>query len=82
LILISVDGRSPKQAEGINILELTHLLKVLGVEYALNLDGGGSTTLWSKDAPENGVLNMPSDNKKFDHFGERKISNLIIIKNK
>lgn len=82
LILITVDGRSPKQAEGVNIPELTHLLKVLGGKYALNLDGGGSTTLWSKDAPQNGVLNMPSDNKKFDHFGERKVSNLIIIKNK
>lgn len=80
LILITIDGRFPKQAEGINIPELTHLLKVLGGKYALNLDGGGSATIWTKDAPENGVLNTPYDNKKFDHYGERKVANLIIVK--
>jgi len=80
LILITIDGRFPKQAEGINIPELTHLLKVLGGKYALNLDGGGSATIWTKDAPENGVLNTPYDNKKFDHYGERAVANLIVIK--
>jgi len=80
LILITIDGRFPNQAEGINIPELAHLLKVLGGKYALNLDGGGSATIWAKDAPENGVLNTPYDNKKFDHYGERKVANLIIVK--
>lgn len=79
LILITIDGRFPKQAEGINIPELTHLLKVLGGKYALNLDGGGSATIWAKDAPENGVLNSPYDNRKFDHYGERKVANVIVI---
>lgn len=82
LLFITIDGRFPGKAEGINIPELTHLLKVLGGKYALNLDGGGSATIWAKDAPENGVLNTPSDNKKFDHYGEREVPNLIIIKNK
>lgn len=80
LLLMTVDGRFPGQAEGINIPELAHLMKMLGGKYALNLDGGGSTTIWTKDAPENGVLNTPYDNRKFDHYGEREVANIIIIK--
>lgn len=45
ILLITVDGRFPEQAEGVNIPELAHLIRILGGEDALNLDGGGSTTL-------------------------------------
>ena len=30
-------------------------------------------------APDNGVLNCPSDNGKFDHRGERKIPNIVYV---
>lgn len=30
-----------------NVAEVAHVLKTLGLEYALNLDSGGSTALWS-----------------------------------
>ncbi len=79
MLLITVDGRFPKQAEGMSIPELTHMLKVLGCKDALNLDGGRSTTLWSNAAPENGVLNKPAANKIFDSYGERKNANTIVI---
>ena len=36
----------------------THL--VLGGEDALNLDGGGSSTLWSGELPDKGIANTPS----------------------
>ena len=78
-ILITVDGRSQENAIGVSIPELAHLTRILGGMDALNLDGGGSTTLWIKGAPENGVLNCPSDNGKFDHQGERKIPNIIYV---
>ena len=52
VFLIAVAGRFEGKAEGINIPELTHLLRVLGARKALNLDGGGSTTLWSASAPD------------------------------
>jgi hypothetical protein len=29
---------------------------------------------------DKGVVNMPCDNKKFDHEGERKVSNIIFIR--
>ena len=79
-IFITVDGRSEGNAIGVSIPELAHLVAALGAEDALNLDGGGSTTLWMEGAPDNGVLNCPSDNRKFDHAGERRIPNLIYVK--
>ncbi|MBP8067250.1 MAG: phosphodiester glycosidase family protein, partial [Pedobacter sp.] len=41
--------------------------------------GGGSTTLWTEKL---GVINYPSDNKKWDHEGERKVANVVILKKK
>ena len=78
-VLITADGRAKGNAIGVSIPELAHLIRILGGEDALNLDGGGSTTLWLEGAPENGVLNCPSDNGKFDHQGERKIPNIIYV---
>lgn len=78
LILLTVDGRTP-EALGMSLEELTNLLLHLKVKFALNLDGGGSTTMWIKGKPDNGVVNMPCDNKKFDHLGERPCANAILI---
>lgn len=78
-VFITVDGRNQGNAIGVSIAELTHLIRILGGHDALNLDGGGSTTLWMEGAPDNGVLNSPSDNGKFDHQGERKIPNIIYV---
>ena len=78
-VFITVDGRSKGNAIGVSLPELAHLIRILGGEDALNLDGGGSTTLWMKGAPDNGVVNYPSDNGKFDHQGERKIPNAIYV---
>ena len=74
VVLLTVDGRSSGNAAGMSIPELMHLIRVLGGYDALNLDGGGSTTLWIEGA---GVVNYPCDNKKFDHEGERRVSNCI-----
>ena len=79
ILLITVDGRFPEQAEGVNIPELAHLIRILGGEDALNLDGGGSTTLWLSGASDDGVVNYPCDNGRFDHAGERKVPNILYI---
>lgn len=80
VVFITVDGRSAGNADGMSIPELAYLVKILGGDDAINLDGGGSTTLWLKDAPDNGVLNYPTDNKLFDHAGERSVSNIFYVK--
>ena len=80
VVFLTVDGRSPGNAIGVNIPELAHLIRVLGGRDAINLDGGGSTTLWMEEGEGNGVLNCPSDNRKFDHEGERSVSNAIFVR--
>ena len=77
IYFIVVDGRFPKQAEGMTISELVVLCESLGLYEAINFDGGGSSTLWDKDS---GVVNHPYDNKLFDHAGERTVPNVIIVK--
>jgi len=47
----------------------------------MNLDGGGSSTLYVNGATETGVVNHPSDNKKFDHLGQRPVANIIYVAN-
>jgi exopolysaccharide biosynthesis protein len=76
MYFIAVDGRFP-EGIGMSIDELEVLCESLGLYEALNLDGGGSTTLWSS---ESGVVNHPYDNKKFDHEGERAVPNIVIVK--
>ncbi len=78
ILLITVDGRN-KNASGMNLYELTKIVRWLGAQNAVNLDGGGSTTMWIYDK---GVVNYPSDNKKWDHEGERKVANVILVNQK
>ncbi len=78
LILLTVDGRTA-QSQGLNLHELSFLLKTLHCRDAVNFDGGGSTTLFITGQPANGVVNMPCDNKLFDHDGERKVSNIFVL---
>lgn len=59
LLLVTVDGRQEGFSEGIPLDELGKLMIKLGAVQALNLDGGGSTTLTIAD-PEPRVLNYPS----------------------
>ena len=81
VLLLTVDGRQQNSA-GMSLFELTKVMKWLGCTSAINLDGGGSTTLWVKGYGDNGVVNYPSDNKKWDHEGQRKVANVIYIKGK
>lgn len=62
LLIVAVDGRQ-EQSRGVTLEELGQLMKTLGANHALNLDGGGSTALVVKD-PGTGVFaiaNQPSD---------------------
>jgi exopolysaccharide biosynthesis protein len=79
VVLVTLDGRTP-EAYGMTLLKMTDLMVSLRCRDAVNLDGGGSTTMWINGKPFNGVVNMPCDNKKFDHEGERAVSDVLIIK--
>lgn len=85
LLLITVDGRWPGRSEGMNARELTEFLaKYFNPRDALNMDGGGSTTMVVKGHgdTETNVVNYPTDNKQFDHTGQRKVPTHFVIKKK
>lgn len=79
ILLITVDGRNENSA-GMSLFELAKLMRWLKARDAINLDGGGSTALWINNYIGNGVVNYPTDNKKWDHEGERKVANVILLK--
>ncbi len=54
--LIVVDGRQPDRSIGMSHRELAELMLELGCTDAVNLDGGGSSTLWL----EGRIINVPS----------------------
>ena len=56
---VVVDGRQWQYSEGIALDELSEVLIELGAERALNLDGGGSTTLVIEEEGRAKVLNAP-----------------------
>jgi exopolysaccharide biosynthesis protein len=45
MLLMVVDGRQPNYSEGVTIAELADIMIEYGGYTALNMDGGGSTTL-------------------------------------
>ena len=68
-LMVTVDGRQ-KESVGMNLNELAALLLELGAVDAMNLDGGGSTTMFAGGK----VVNQPSDKE-----GERKVSDAILV---
>ncbi|MEO5662499.1 MAG: phosphodiester glycosidase family protein [Nocardioides sp.] len=77
LLLLVIDGRSAS-SRGYTMVELATMMRALGAESALNFDGGGSSTLYSRKLTgEMGVINEPSTD--IDEPGspgvERKVAN-------
>jgi exopolysaccharide biosynthesis protein len=71
---VEVDGRQPGVSIGMTYAQLATYMKNLGCDEALNLDGGGSSTLWMLGQ----VMNTPSEGD------ERGVANglVLIQKNK
>lgn len=68
-IVIVVDGRRDGYSTGASIPQLQQLFLDEGAEFAFNLDGGGSTTLYFQGE----VVNMPSGGS------ERSVSDVIMF---
>jgi hypothetical protein len=65
VLLVTVDGRRPGWSAGMTLREAARLMQSLGARDALNLDGGGSSTMTVRGE----VVNRPSD-----RGGERMVS--------
>ena len=70
VLLVTVDGRQPGVSAGMTLDELARLLVEFGAVEAINLDGGGSTTMVVRGE----VVNKPSDRE-----GERPVSDAILV---
>lgn len=75
IIIMVADGRHD-EAVGLTLRELATILHGLGCVDAVNLDGGGSSTMYLRG---HGVVNHPSGNGVFDHEGERAVRTVIMI---
>ena len=69
--LVTVDGRQPGYSVGVSMPELQTLARALGLVGALNLDGGGSTTMVVKGE----IRNRPSD-----ATGPRTVSDVLLVR--
>ena len=67
--LVQVDGRQVDLSMGMTFDELADYMVKLGCEEAMNLDGGGSSTLWAFGA----VRNSPSEGE------ERPAPNALVV---
>ncbi len=70
ILLVTVDGRQPGESIGMSLNMLADLLLEFGAVEAINLDGGGSTTMVIR----NKLVNKPSD-----ATGERPVSDAILV---
>jgi hypothetical protein len=70
LLLVTVDGRRPDYSVGMTPVQFAKLFRYLGATRALNLDGGGSTTMVVKG----NIVNRPSD-----PGGERAVSSAVLV---
>lgn len=75
LWVVSIDGRQG-DSHGMTIQELARLMVDLGAHNAINLDGGGSTTLVARPAgtTDLAVIGRPSDGS------ERLVSNALVFR--
>jgi hypothetical protein len=71
VLLVAVDGRQAGRSAGLSILEAARVMRALGAVSAMNLDGGGSTTM----VLEGKVVNHPSDPS-----GERADGDAVLVK--
>lgn len=73
LIIMAVEGRNPGRADGVTLTQAAWLLKDLGCEEAINLDGGGSSCM---------LINGQETIRPSDKGAERPVPAVFIIQKK
>lgn len=73
VMVLAIEGDNPPNYTGVNLAMLADILKTLGCTNAINLDGGGSTSL---------VINGTKTVRPGDNGVERPVVSAILIKKK
>jgi Phosphodiester glycosidase len=71
ILLVTVDGRDTGTSIGMTLSGFAKYLISLGAVTAVNLDGGGGTTMWVNGQ---GIVNSPSDPR-----GERPVTSAVLV---
>jgi hypothetical protein len=70
VLLVVIDGRQPGWSVGMTEVEEANFMQdKLGATFAMNMDGGGSSTMWANGK----IKNRPSDGS------ERAVSSAIVV---
>ena len=90
LLLVTVDGRWLGKASGMTCDELRSFLdRYFHPQYAMNMDGGGSSSMFVKNRgdEDTGIVSYPCEKTgetgegfEFDHSHERKLPTFFVIK--
>jgi Phosphodiester glycosidase len=70
VLLVTVDGRKTSSV-GMTLIGFANYMIGLGAVRAVNLDGGGGSTMWVQGQ---GIVNDPSDSS-----GERAVTNAVLV---
>ncbi|GAA2238583.1 phosphodiester glycosidase family protein [Kitasatospora cystarginea] len=71
IILFQADGRRPGYSQGLSLDEEAGVLRAFGATDAMNLDGGGSSAMYTA---RTGLVGRPSD-----PTGERPVGNALLV---
>jgi len=71
IVFATVDGRQPGRSVGVDLEELANIMIAEGCEIAMNLDGGGSTSVLVRGE----FGNFPSDGG-----GARSVTNALVVR--
>lgn len=90
LLIITLDGRWYGMAIGMTLVELRDFLRLnFDPVWAINMDGGGSTTMYIQDQGKDGIVNYPcngvSSNTYVEYegsFTERSLPTFFVIREK
>ena len=61
VLLLEVDGRIPDHSNGASLVDLALFMIKLGARRAVNLDGGGSSAVYTKKGGEHILRTVPAD---------------------
>ena len=74
IVAVACDGRAPHDA-GMTLRELAELMVTIGADRAINLDGGGSTSL----VYDGVLLNVPREEHGIELVAGRPVANALIF---
>ncbi|MCH5199148.1 MAG: phosphodiester glycosidase family protein [Oscillospiraceae bacterium] len=79
VLLLEVDGRIPSHSNGATLVDLAKFLIALGADRAINLDGGGSSAVYTILGGEHSLRTVPADLFRPNDMLIRKDYNAVFV---